>query len=314
MPNTSENPASLPPFLTRPLRVMTLNLWGDNGPLHRRLAMCIEEISALEVDVVGLQEVRYVAGKVPNTAETLAGALGMRCVFQKTVEWGGGDEGLAILSRFPIRESGHKLLPHPLLGGTRQALPGAGGREVPPVNDQRILLWALLDSGVGTVAAFTTHLTYRMAHGDKREDQVAAVDETVQEIITRQTERPAATVLMGDFNAAPDADEIRFLRGLHTLHGRRTYYQDAFLVQPGRKAEGGGEPGITWARRNVYTHKLRFLETDRRIDYIFVGQASRDGRGMVHACRVVLEKPDEEGVFPSDHFGVYAEVQLTPIA
>jgi hypothetical protein len=28
---------------------------------------------------------------------------------------------------------------------------------------------------------------------------------------------------------------------------------------------------------------------------------------------VVLDEADDEGVFPSDHFGVLAEVQLTPL-
>jgi len=285
------NTLGIPP--ARPvLRALTLNLWGESAPLERRLSLCSREIAALEPDVVALQEVRQVPDHVPNTAETLAAALGLHCVFQKTVEWGGGDEGLAILSRFPIRESGHSRLPHPMPG------------------DERIALWAILDSGVGTVAAFTTHLTYRMLHGIQREDQAAAVDQTVQEVLSRQLERPAVTLVMGDFNASPDADEIRFLRGLHTLHGRRTYYQDAFLVQPERPSH----PGITWARRNVYTHKLRFLETDRRIDYIFVGQASRDGKGLVKSCRVVLDQPDAEGVFPSDHFAVFAEVELTALA
>jgi endonuclease/exonuclease/phosphatase family metal-dependent hydrolase len=278
----------------RTLRVVTLNLWGENEPLEPRLSLCAEQLGALSPDVVTLQEVRQVPGKVGNTAETLGRALDMQHVFRKTVEWGGGDEGLAILSRLPIVQSGSSPLPHPM------------------PDDQRIVLWAIVDSGAGGVAVFTTHLTYRMTHGDKREDQAAAVDQTVQSVIAAQGERPAVTVLTGDFNASPDADEVRFLRGMHSLHGRRTYYQDAFLVQPQRPTSELA--GITWARRNTYTHKLRFLETDRRIDYIFVGAATRDGRGMVHDCRVVLDEATADGVFPSDHFGVFAEIQLTPIA
>ncbi len=274
------------------LRALTLNLWGDAGPLQRRLELCAQQIAALQPDVVALQEVRQVPALLPNTAETLARALGMNHVFAKTVEWGGGDEGLALLSRFSIRQFGHVALPHPM------------------PEDERFVLWAILDAGAATVAAFTTHLTYRMTHGILREDQAAQVDKTVQEVLSQQPEKPALTLLMGDFNAAPDADEIRFLRGLHTVNGRRTYYQDAFLVQPQRPEEAAGH---TWARRNVYTHKLRFLESDRRIDYIFVGPASRDGRGLVESCRVVLDKPDAEGVFPSDHFGVLAELRLSAL-
>lgn len=303
MSNTPEKPQPTPPQIAAAkstVRAITLNLWGDGGPWERRLALCARQLGELAPDVIALQEVRQQPGKVPNTAETLARELGMQHVFAKTVEWGGGDEGLAILSRFPIRDSGQRPLPHPM----------------PKEADERFVLWALLDAGAaGTIAAFTTHLTYRMTHGILREDQAAAVDEIVQELICKQPERPAVTLVMGDFNASPDADELRFMRGLHTLSfqgqakPRRTYYQDAFLVQ----RESDGTSGITWARRNLFTHKLRFLETDRRIDYIFVGQASRDGRGLVHSCRVVLDQPDAGNVFPSDHFAVMADVQLTPI-
>ena len=37
-------------------------------------------------------------------------------------------------------------------------------------------------------------------------------------------------MLMGDFNAVPHSDEIRWLCGLTTLGGRRVYYQDAWDV------------------------------------------------------------------------------------
>lgn len=283
------------------LRAATLNLWGEQPPLERRLQLCAAQLCALAPDVIALQEVRQVPDSVPNTAHTLAAALGMHCVFEKTVAWGGGDEGLAILSRAPILASGHVRLPHPM----------------PEQADERIFLWALVDTadrGAGPVLVGSTHLTYRMMHGIQREDQVLALDAAAGELI--QKYKPAVTVLMGDYNAAPDTDEMRFLRGLHTLGGRRTFYQDAFLAQEAdgdlRHRQAGA--GATWARRNPSIHKLRFLEMDRRIDYIYVSQASRDGRGLVHRCRVVLDECDDAGVFPSDHFGVLAEVQLVPLA
>ena len=158
-------------------------------------------------------------------------------------------------------------------------------------------------------AAFTTHLNYRMSHGVEREDQVEAVDHFVRATVGQMAAPPAATLLMGDFNAAPDCDEIRFLRGLHSLRGRRTYYQDAYLVHSDRERDAG----LTWSRRNPYTQRLRFLQTDRRLDYIFVGGPARNGRGVVHGCRVVLDEGDADGVFPSDHFAVLAEVQLLPL-
>lgn len=294
VPNSSPIPVAAPQIL----RAVTLNLWGEQPPLDRRLALCIDQLRALAPDVIALQEVRQVEGSVPNTAQTLARALSMHCVFQKTVVWGGGDEGLALLSRVPIVESGHVPLPHPM----------------PDLADERIFLWARIESGAGPVLIGSTHLTYRMTHGIQREDQVLAIDQAARDLMAQH--KPVVTALMGDFNAAPDTDEMRFLRGQHTLGGRRTFYQDAFLCQDSSGDQSHRLPGAgaTWARRNPSIHKLRFLEMDRRIDYIYVGQASRDGRGLVHRCQVVLDQPDSDGVFPSDHFAVMADIQQVPLA
>jgi endonuclease/exonuclease/phosphatase family metal-dependent hydrolase len=151
----------------------------------------------------------------------------------------------------------------------------------------------------GPVWVHTTHLNYRLAHGKQREDQVQAIDAIVA---ARAGDRPS--ILMGDFNARPEADEIRWLRGMVTLSGRRTYFQDAWdRLHP-------GERGWTWACANPYTKALEFLEPDRRIDYIFVTPMRRDGRATIRTCRIVLQEPAADGVYASDHFGLLAEIQL----
>lgn len=267
------------------LKLVTLNLWGEQPPLERRMLLAVDGLRALAPDVVGLQEVRQVPGTLPNQAETLGAALGMQHVFAPATPWGGGDEGLAILSR------------HPLGGARVHELPHA------QPNERRILLGATVDTPAGPVEVYTTHLNYRLTDGGKREDQVVAVDE---QVAATPSELPK--ILMGDFNATPDSDEIRFLRGLHSAGGRRTYWQDAW------QRRHGGADGFTWARANPYTARLRWLERDRRIDYIFVGPLRRDGRGVVLDCRIVLDRAAPDGALASDHFGLYAEVQLAPLA
>ena len=98
---------------------------------------------------------------------------------------------------------------------------------------------------------------------------------------------------MGDFNASPACDEMRFWRGEHSLAGKRIYQDTWALCHP-------GEQGITWAKRNPLTARLAFLERDRRLDYILVSQRDRSGRGEVVDARVVLDV-SEGDVFPSDH-------------
>ena len=266
------------------LKVVTLNLWGEQPPLDRRMQLAVDGLRALAPDVVGLQEVRQVPGSVPNQAETLARALGMEHYFEAATPWGGGDEGLAILSRHPIAARSMHELPH--------AVP----------TERRLVIGATVTTPDGAVEVYTTHLNYRLTDGGKREDQIVALDEHIGK---RDSELPK--ILCGDFNATPDSDEIRFLRGLHTSSGRRTFWQDAWERRHGRA------DGFTWARANPYTARLRWLERDRRLDYIFVSPMKRDGRGVVHDCRIVLDRAAADGALPSDHFGLYAEVQLSPL-
>jgi len=52
-------------------------------------------------------------------------------------------------------------------------------------------------------------------------------------------------------------------------------------------------------------------EPDRRIDYVLVGYPTPEGVGRVESCRVVCDEP-EDGVWPSDHFGVLASLVTAP--
>src|SRR3954453_13473779 len=94
------------------VRVVTLNLWGEQPPLAERLARVIEECRLLQPDVLCLQEVRQVPGQVENTAATIAAGLGHSHVFAVATPWGGGDEGLAICPRFPLGRRQDAELPH----------------------------------------------------------------------------------------------------------------------------------------------------------------------------------------------------------
>ena len=262
------------------LRVVTLNLWGEQGPLAARWPLVEAGLAALDADVVLLQEVRQVEGKVPNQAAALAQKLGMTSAFAPTVSWGGGDEGLAILSRSSLSDVHHVELPH----ATR--------------DERRIVLGATVTTADGPVGVFSTHLNYRMGDGQKREDQIVAAEAVV-------ARHPARVKIWGgDFNCTSDSDELRWLRGLRSVDGRRVYYQDTYaLAHP-------GDAGVTWSARNTHTGPLDWLEPERRIDFLFVSHRNRDGSGAVVSADVVLDAPDAEGTFASDHFAVRADVRI----
>jgi endonuclease/exonuclease/phosphatase family metal-dependent hydrolase len=160
----------------------------------------------------------------------------------------------------------------------------------------------------------TAHLHYRLDDGLAREHQVLAIDDAIRRL-GRDRDSPPQ-ILCGDFNATSDSDEIRFLRGLTTLGGRRTHFQDAWLRLHREPGPGDGPAeGITWSSENRFTRPLRSLDLDRRIDYVFVTTRKKDGRGTIHDCRVVLTEREglgEVAICASDHYGVCADVQVAP--
>lgn len=264
------------------LRFLTLNLWGAEAPLAERMRLVVEGIAVLQPDVVALQEVCEFPD-LPNQAATLAAETGYHFVFAPTVNFRGGREGLAFLSRLPI--GAHEV------------------RELPHANDleRRILLSAEVQLGDRTLWVHNTHLNYRLTHGRQREDQVLAIEAAVA---ARPEVEPQ--ILMGDFNARPESDEIRWLCGLTTLGERRTFFQDAWArLHP-------TDPGWTWASSNPYTARLGFLQTDRRLDYIFVTPERRDGRARIHDCRIVFAEAAPTGGHASDHYGLLATIQVAP--
>jgi endonuclease/exonuclease/phosphatase family metal-dependent hydrolase len=277
------------------LRVVTLNAWGNHGALPARLDAAAHALARLAPDVILLQEVS-VGGEIAHAAEALARRIGIgwRWAYavrteapqpapHATSEPAAAEEGVAVLSRYGLGPTSVTELPEPR------------------PSDRRILLSVAVDvpGARAPIVCHTTHLHWRLADGVARERQVVAVDEAAHALRAPE----ALHVLGGDFNAAPDADEIRFLVGRHTLSSRRTYWQDAWA------AWHPDEPGWTWARRNPSTAPLAWLERDRRIDYLFVSPESPDGRGRIESAQVVLDAP-ENGVWPSDHFGVMADILL----
>jgi endonuclease/exonuclease/phosphatase family metal-dependent hydrolase len=277
------------------LRVVTLNAWGNHAPVAARLDATAQALRRLSPDVILLQEVSL-GGEVPDTAKALAKRIGVgwrHAYARRTTE----QPAAAALDgqRQPIEE-GVAILSLHELGRTSVT-------DLPPLpsDDPRVLLSAAVHvpGQRGPIVCHTTHLHWRLAGGLARERQVVAVDEAARALGPPET----LHVLGGDFNAAPDTDEIRFLVGRHTLSSRRTYWQDAWA------AHHLEERGWTWARRNPLSDALAWLERDRRIDYLFVSPQSPDGRGLVKSAQVVLDAP-ENGVWPSDHFGVMADIVL----
>ena len=264
------------------LRVLTINVWNRQGPWERRLALLRRNIAALAPDVIGLQEVLHHDGLGPNQAEEIAAGLGYETRYGGAWEVGGGLWfGNAVLSRFPIAAS--EVVP----------LPTAG-------EEGRSLLATTIDAPSGALPLFVTHLNWKLHHGAARVRQVVEIAGAVERLAPTSA-GGFPPILVGDFNAEPASDEIRFLSGYHAVGGKSVYFADCHLV----RGEGAGHTFVP--RKNPYAAVTH--EPDRRLDYVFVRGPDRRLRGEPLACRVVLDESDD-GVWPSDHFGVLAEISI----
>ena len=278
------------------LRVATINVWNKSGPWLARLPLIRKELERLQPEVVGLQEVLRFRpdneADAPLTtsndqATEIADGLGFHLAYSVASDYGNGLKfGNAVFSR------------HPILEQRSFQLPGLDSGE------SRSLLYALCDTPHGRLPVFVTHLNWKFHHGSVRQRQVAFIAERIAEVAP--IDGPLLPpVLMGDFNAAPDADEIRFLTGLCALEGKTVYFADAWVF-------AGEGPGHTFDRANDYAVKAR--EPSRRIDYIFVRGPDRQFRGEPMHAEVAFNasvRSGAETVWPSDHFGVYADLAIT---
>ncbi|MGH7336912.1 MAG: endonuclease/exonuclease/phosphatase family protein, partial [Myxococcota bacterium] len=188
-------------------------------------------------------------------------------------------------ARWPITERDVLPLPDTGDGETRSALSVTVSAPQP----------------VGPFSVTCTHLHWKFHHSAVRERQVVVACDRV---LARRRRGGFPPLLLGDFNAEPESAEIRYVTGLQSLRGRSVALLDAW------RAAGKGGSGITWSNANDYARMG--LEPDRRIDYVFAGFPRRDGIGQITHCRVVCNEP-KGGVWPSDHFGVYAELRAVPL-
>ncbi|MDT0614285.1 endonuclease/exonuclease/phosphatase family protein [Streptomyces lancefieldiae] len=265
------------------MRVVTWNLWWRFGPWAERQKAILAVLRELRPDVVGLQEVWAHAPRADgeNLAEWLAGELGLHWAWAPSPapeRWQRriGDDtvgiGTAVLSRWPVVERAVLRLPVP-----------------EELDDGRLALYARLDAPGHQVPFFTAHLTSGGHASAVRREQTAALADFVA---GHRHGTGFPPVVTGDFNARPEAPEVRLLRA-RRLH-------DAW------EHAGPGRPSGTWDTANPYVAHADG-EPSVRIDYVHVGPPGPGGLGRVRAARRAGDGP-VDGVWPSDHAAVVADL------
>ena len=135
------------------------------------------DILACDLDVVGLQEVdkntRRTGGR--DLLRELAEACGYEYyAFFAAMDFGGGEYGIGIISKYPIKSTDSKML------------------TVLPDTEPRVLAHAVIDVDGLEVDFYNTHISY-----ESREIRATQLEEIRGYISSRRT-----AVLVGDFNVS----------------------------------------------------------------------------------------------------------------
>jgi len=193
---------------------------------------------------------------------------------------GNEQSGIAVVSRWALNDR------------TEYALQGDGDQA----GGAALRVRAAAPRGPISFCCATSYF-YLPHHGNKRERQMPGLAKFAREAVGRNDFPP---ILAGDFNAQNESTEIRYLKGLQSIDGSSAYFVDAW------EFAGEGD-GATWSHTNDFARGS--LLPSRRIDYVFVGHPRMsDGAGLVEHCAVVCNERVDD-VWPSDHFGVFAELR-----
>lgn len=257
------------------LNVVTLNLLNDLRHWHQRGPLIVDELRALQPDLIALQEVVLPV----NTAEWLARRLDGYDVHlcPKTGRLR-HEEALAILSRLPVEAHDWLSLVH----------------------QNRVAHLVVARQGDRPWIFANTHLYWHLLDTQHRLEQAQWLLDWLREHHT--------AMVCGDFNAVPGARSLRLLQtrfqSAHVaVHGREPEYTCPTPLHRG--------PGLRHRAREMAFRvggplvKRRLAQWRETIDYIFVEKSLR-----VLECRTAFTQPAPADplIYPSDHLGLAAVV------
>jgi endonuclease/exonuclease/phosphatase family metal-dependent hydrolase len=179
-------------FAARPVtvRVVSYNIHhGEGRDREFDLGRQSQLIMSVQPDLVALQEVDVGTARASGVDQLkeLARLTGMHAQFGKSMDYMGGDYGIAVLSRWP------------LLTTQTRALPGSPDRE------PRIALTVQVRPGAPSPLLQFTSTHFDQGSPDDRLSQA----EYLNELLIRDD---VPGILAGDFNARPDTDVMKIFQ------------------------------------------------------------------------------------------------------
>lgn len=315
------------------LSLSTVNVWSGltyrgffgtgryegSGDINMRYQNLLKELKRFSPDIIAINE----ANPLPSYAKKLAGDL--EYSFVHNVSRGGVRigavglpanlrEGEVILAKekFQLEKVDSRLIKGGpsgnffsfQIGKASQVLAGkvtVGRREIyvfvtqwveTDFSDQKAMEDLVKSYSAGNISAgdFNRQMRKAVANQETRLKQAEATLNFINEIAAKEN-----VILMGSLNAKPDSPEMKLFRDAG--------FTDVF-------EKGGSGAGVTYdARYNTnitdFFPEMAEEKYQLRLDYIFI----RGNNLSVRDARVFLNRASD-GKFPSDHYGVYATINV----
>lgn len=259
------------------MKIATYNVWNSDTGMPKRENHIVEEINALDLDIIALQEVR---DSEFNERIKEATDFENYCFVQHEgrvveVEPWRANEGLSVYSKYPIKYV--KYIEYALI--------------------------VVIEHKGNSILLVNVHLPW---------DSVIAQEECIINIIKEiSTISSDYRFILGDFNCSEMSSVQQFIKGLRSLKDSEVnhYWTDLSLV-----AEEflGVKKEMTLDLSNNPRWKGKPLtDNSARVDCIFIHDCFPKPYPVLNDLRYFGKEVNEEtGYCASDHYGVYVEIQM----
>ena len=257
------------------VKVITINILCERESWTQRRELLVEGLAAQQADLIGLQEVML----PEDNSAWLAQQLNMPYV--QLVPYKGSDNyGAAILSRYPF---------------IQQETLDLGSQE-------RVAQYVQVEVDGQQLVFCNGHYYWYPGPHPERVKQVQLLKDWLGKL------PPALPIVaLGDFNGMPQTPAIALMRERFTsayaaYHGREPEYT---CPTPLKKQRSWRYKLVKYIFSSWLNRTLR--PWHGTLDYIFINQHLR-----VQDCELILTSPapNDRNLYPSDHFGIAAELEI----
>ncbi|MCL2065528.1 MAG: endonuclease/exonuclease/phosphatase family protein [Candidatus Cloacimonetes bacterium] len=258
------------------MKIATYNVWNSNIGLREE--QLIQEINNIDADIIGLQEMPPLFFKY----------LKEHIIYDYNVyfKYKGQEEGLAFLSKYPINSSDFLY-------------------EKPEFNNSLALNMVIEINGI-RYSVTNVHLPYNSAI--EKEKQIVSIDKYIHS----QKDMVDFSILLGDFNCSENSSVHNYLLGNQSLLGyeAKPYWNDLASVHA---ALNGYKiiPTLDFINNPRWGGKNTNYIPDSCDRILILEPYSWDNEFILKSVGIFGKNVSlKTGFAPSDHYGLFSEVEF----